>query len=286
MHHIFPCSILIIGTPLPRSAEIESASVEHLILALISHYIAVWVYWRDALLRNSSQDFVRIIRNCVNNDGIFYRNFRDITRPRAFYAHRRQLQRAGVPPPANDRGDKNTTSQKFSGESPSPAPTSSLPDQKSFSPSRSPLLHPIAPIHSPSISSVSALSPSEPPRGISLPPYPALVELHTPPFAEPEPGRIPAPSPLSVTKGNFKGSPQTHRALLLSVGVIGGTFLVLFSATSFVLCRRSKVIMVKPWATGLSGQLQKAFVTGKKTTSSLIFDKYSSESRCWFVFIF
>ncbi|KAI3945303.1 hypothetical protein MKX01_035064 [Papaver californicum] len=34
------------------------------------------------------------------------------------------------------------------------------------------------------------------------------------------------------------------------------------AAIGFLLCRSKKVVSVKPWVTGLSGQLQKAFVTG------------------------
>lgn len=34
------------------------------------------------------------------------------------------------------------------------------------------------------------------------------------------------------------------------------------SAVGLVFWRRTKVVTVNPWATGLSGQLQKAFVTG------------------------
>ncbi|PPD89401.1 hypothetical protein GOBAR_DD13685 [Gossypium barbadense] len=43
---------------------------------------------------------------------------------------------------------------------------------------------------------------------------------------------------------------------------IGGSLIVLVSVLSIILFRNSKVVSVKPWATGLSGQLQKAFVTG------------------------
>ena len=45
-------------------------------------------------------------------------------------------------------------------------------------------------------------------------------------------------------------------------GVLGGAFLLLISAIGFVLYSNNKAVTVKPWATGLSGQLQKAFVTG------------------------
>ncbi|KAI4373380.1 hypothetical protein MLD38_011510 [Melastoma candidum] len=185
-----------------------------------------------------------------------------INRRRVLYAYRRQLQRVGIPPLANGSFGKNsTTSRRSSGTSASPAPSLSL-SHKPISPSHSPRLSPRAPANSPSISPASAYSPSESHRGISLTPSPAPAEMHAPPYVEPKPDRIPAPSPLLVPEVNARGSHQMRDTLLLSAGVIGGTFLVLFSAASFVLCRRSQVIMVKPWTTGLSGQLQRAFVTG------------------------
>ena len=45
-------------------------------------------------------------------------------------------------------------------------------------------------------------------------------------------------------------------------GAIGGTLVILMSIISIYICKINKA-SVKPWATGLSGQLQKAFVTGK-----------------------
>lgn len=42
---------------------------------------------------------------------------------------------------------------------------------------------------------------------------------------------------------------------------------VLLSVFSIFFLRHSKMVPVKPWATGLSGQLQKAFVTGNSNMS-------------------
>jgi hypothetical protein len=43
----------------------------------------------------------------------------------------------------------------------------------------------------------------------------------------------------------------------------GASVLAVMSVALLVLCyRSSKVVTVRPWATGLSGQLQRAFVTG------------------------
>ena len=57
-------------------------------------------------------------------------------------------------------------------------------------------------------------------------------------------------------------SSGNHLAIILST-VLGGTALLLLLASGIYFCRTNKVSAVRPWATGLSGQLQKAFVTGK-----------------------
>jgi len=48
-------------------------------------------------------------------------------------------------------------------------------------------------------------------------------------------------------------------------GSIRGAILILIIGV--YLCKSNTVATVKPWATGLSGQLQKAFVTGKSSYS-------------------
>lgn len=70
---------------------------------------------------------------------------------------------------------------------------------------------------------------------------------------------VPAPSPSHLE--------QSKNHAVLIAGVIAGSMFALISAVGFFLFRRSKVVTVKPWATGLSGQLQKAFVTGKASFS-------------------
>lgn len=50
--------------------------------------------------------------------------------------------------------------------------------------------------------------------------------------------------------------------ILTLVGAIGGSVFVFILVIAIVFFRSSKVATVKPWSTGLSGQLQKAFVTG------------------------
>lgn len=54
---------------------------------------------------------------------------------------------------------------------------------------------------------------------------------------------------------------KTHLIIVLSVAV-GSSFLVASSIICFLCCRSNRVVTVMPWKTGLSGQLQKAFVTG------------------------
>jgi len=43
---------------------------------------------------------------------------------------------------------------------------------------------------------------------------------------------------------------------------VGVSFLLAMSVLCLYCCRANRVVTVRPWATGLSGQLQKAFVTG------------------------
>lgn len=50
----------------------------------------------------------------------------------------------------------------------------------------------------------------------------------------------------------------------VAAAAVGGAVLV---AVGIFCYRSNKVVAVKPWATGLSGQLQKAFVTGNSLTS-------------------
>ncbi|ESR49028.1 protein MALE DISCOVERER 2 [Citrus sinensis] len=87
------------------------------------------------------------------------------------------------------------------------------------------------------------------------------------PAPAPAPNQTPTPTPsLSIPRPSSSqslqksgGSSSKHIAIL--GGVIGGAILVV-AIVGIYLCRSNKVSTVKPWATGLSGQLQKAFVTG------------------------
>ncbi|XP_054796914.1 inactive receptor-like serine/threonine-protein kinase At2g40270 [Prosopis cineraria] len=141
-------------------------------------------------------------------------------------------------------------------EAPSSSPSASAPI--SFPPFSSPspsIFHPPAPSSSPSPSPVPSpspiieqspeISPANPPFDISNPP---------------ESNGVPAPSPdLFSNQGNSKAK---HRSVIIWSTIGGFSLLVLVSAIAFACFCNTKVVTVKPWPISLSGQLQKAFVTG------------------------
>ncbi|KAI5408564.1 inactive receptor-like serine/threonine-protein kinase At2g40270 [Lathyrus oleraceus] len=70
-----------------------------------------------------------------------------------------------------------------------------------------------------------------------------------------------SPSPSSNQRNPNSSNRKQHSVIIWST--LGGfSFLVLVSCTVFICFRSSKVVTVKPWTTGLSGQLRKAFITG------------------------
>ncbi|KAF8036869.1 hypothetical protein BT93_C2557 [Corymbia citriodora subsp. variegata] len=111
---------------------------------------------------------------------------------------------------------------------------------------------------------------------VPLPPIVQLQTTHPPPSSPPSPHSTPAPvaaaapapapapaltssvsPPSAPEKSNHKSSPHA-----IIGGAVGGSVFVLITILGVYLYRSNKVSTVKPWATGLSGQLQKAFVTG------------------------
>lgn len=56
--------------------------------------------------------------------------------------------------------------------------------------------------------------------------------------------------------------PHKHSSRNYSLVAAGSAVFVVMAAASVMYCRVKKVGTVRPWATGLSGQLQQAFVTG------------------------
>ncbi|CAK9173518.1 unnamed protein product [Ilex paraguariensis] len=120
------------------------------------------------------------------------------------------------------------------------------------------LLQPFRPLPAPS-PSPSLGSPSSSPS-------PSPAPSTTPNLASPAPKvsvtpHSPSGSTSSLPEGPKNSRPKHHQALILSAA-IGGPALLFIFVIGILFCRSSKMATVKPWATGLSGQLQKAFVTG------------------------
>ncbi|XP_023007287.1 inactive receptor-like serine/threonine-protein kinase At2g40270 [Cucurbita maxima] len=149
--------------------------------------------------------------------------------------------------------------------SPSPSPLS--PSDPPFPPAPSPSSPSVSPAKSP-VSWRSAPAPSlrlSPARPLAaaptLPaPAPARTPVHVPtlPRSHWFPPHSSAPSP-SLIRGSNRNN--NHKIQMLT-GIIAGSLFFLIITVSILVFRSSKVVTVKPWATGLSGQLQKAFVTG------------------------
>ncbi|XP_065882081.1 probable inactive receptor-like protein kinase At3g56050 isoform X2 [Euphorbia lathyris] len=138
----------------------------------------------------------------------------------------------------------------------------------SFPPSESPSSS-FSPVPSPSESPL--FSPVESPSSLPLPPFPSPVGAPTQAAPAPAPAAIivlaprehnvipmtpPASSPSEAVNNHSK-----HHMIVVA-GIVGGSVFLLISIAAAFVFRSSKVVAVKPWATGLSGQLQKAFVTG------------------------
>ncbi|XP_058110361.1 inactive receptor-like serine/threonine-protein kinase At2g40270 isoform X2 [Magnolia sinica] len=105
-------------------------------------------------------------------------------------------------------------------------------------------------------------SPSSSPSP-SLPPSLAPLDTTTtdsPPPRLSSPVHSPAASPSPL--GSTASGSQKHTLLWKMSLVLGASFLLTVSIIGVLFCRKHKVVTVRPWATGLSGQLQKAFVTG------------------------
>nr|XP_043634493.1 inactive receptor-like serine/threonine-protein kinase At2g40270 [Erigeron canadensis] len=72
------------------------------------------------------------------------------------------------------------------------------------------------------------------------------------------PPSLPSPSPTPATQRSKKKN-KNHVPLIIAATIGGFAFV---GVVALLLLRGNKVATVRPWATGLSGQLQKAFVTG------------------------
>ncbi|KAK2982493.1 hypothetical protein RJ640_026336 [Escallonia rubra] len=115
--------------------------------------------------------------------------------------------------------------------------------------------------------STSAPSPSPSPSPSTSAPSPAPSSAPNPSLTSPSPAVSGSPTLLSAPVSSPSGSSsepskrRNHRVLVISVAT-GVSVLLLVLMGGVFFCQRNKVVTVKPWATGLSGQLQKAFVTG------------------------
>ncbi|KAF8018792.1 hypothetical protein BT93_H3630 [Corymbia citriodora subsp. variegata] len=194
--------------------------------------------------------------------------------------YRRQILAIEAPAPSKISGDK--PNKKSSEASPSPAPIPSSHGLKPSSPSPSRNSHSRAPSRGPFLSPKSSYapspsplkpipsSPSGSPRSISLTPSssPIITPVHAPkspkhPVVAPPKNWITALPPVATSGQNHNTrSNRKHQMVIISVAVIAGSVVILISAAAMFFFQRNKVVTVKPWATGLSGQLQKAFVTG------------------------
>ncbi|KAJ0983886.1 hypothetical protein J5N97_002242 [Dioscorea zingiberensis] len=146
--------------------------------------------------------------------------------------------------------------------SPSPAPSGY---HSQFS-SEAPILSPFySPAVSPSPGTSSAL------KHVSLSPGPS-PSATTKPQPDKAPYKTTVPSTFSLIPSaaedpSLTGTTDSQEKHTISWTIYapiaaGVSFLLVISAVYILCCRGNKVVTVRPWATGLSGQLQKAFVTG------------------------
>ncbi|KAH9601977.1 hypothetical protein KSS87_000350 [Heliosperma pusillum] len=109
---------------------------------------------------------------------------------------------------------------------------------------------------SPSPSPAFAPSPSNAPVPAPAPPVAPFLRAANPPTSP----RFPLPS--SVSSKAPEASSSKHLKVIIAASIAGAFALLIIVAALILICRSSKVVKVKPWATGLSGQLQRAFVSG------------------------
>ncbi|XP_074267807.1 putative inactive receptor-like protein kinase At3g56050 [Silene latifolia] len=68
--------------------------------------------------------------------------------------------------------------------------------------------------------------------------------------------------PSSVSSKTPEASSSKHLKVIISASIAGAFALLIIIVAVVLICRSSKVVTVRPWATGISGQLQRAFVSG------------------------
>ncbi|CAJ2640345.1 unnamed protein product [Trifolium pratense] len=164
---------------------------------------------------------------------------------------------------ANSHKTKKVDDKETSSPSSSPFSKHISPSQ-SVSNSPSPSIFLQSSIASPELSPSPSISPS--PSPVIAPTTSDLPLTSNPPTivsTQEHSNWISATSPTSSSnQRNSNSSNQKQHSVIIWSTVGGFSLLVLVSFAVFVCFRSSKVATVKPWATGLSGQLRKAFVTG------------------------
>ncbi|CAN6710028.1 unnamed protein product [Malus baccata var. baccata] len=122
---------------------------------------------------------------------------------------------------------------------------------------------PNPPLNNPSPTSAPTPSASSNNPNPTSAPIPSASSNNPSPTSAPIPSASPpslsAPVPAPSKSESFI---KKHKAAILIGGIGGGACFVIISFIFLYLYKTNKVATVKPWATGLSGQLQKAFVTG------------------------
>lgn len=179
---------------------------------------------------------------------------------------------AAAPAPASLHNGRHRKRNKTNIDirTPSAGPSSSsVPPENSHTSSRLPFLHPThAPVVSPSASAPSITLPSSPsshhapaPAPVIEPPTSVPHNQHKSDLA-PSPVFILIPPPI-ISPAAAANTHKKHARLWVLSSIAGAVSFLLAISAVYLLCwRANKVVTIRPWATGLSGQLQKAFVTG------------------------
>lgn len=129
------------------------------------------------------------------------------------------------------------------------------------------------PVHAPSPSPSHLNSPSPAPSPFSSPspspsPSSGVFSLAPAPVADPPPptqanSPVVSVSPAAqAARVPNTSSSSKHHMVIIWASAAGGSAFLIISVIAIIICRNSKIGTVKPWATGLSGQLQRAFISG------------------------
>ncbi|XP_073306399.1 probable inactive receptor-like protein kinase At3g56050 isoform X2 [Primulina huaijiensis] len=121
---------------------------------------------------------------------------------------------------------------------------------------------PVPPPPPPEFLIISA--PPPPVFSLSPPPIPVLNPV-SPPSLLPHDRHVSPPSfyaPAERPSASNRTSREYRHQLLIVTSAIGGSLLLVIFITGILFCYCGKMTPVKPWATGITGQLQRAFVTG------------------------